>query len=529
VLVANAGHGRKEIRKAILDVRAADKDVYCYVETVTSGLYLLASSATRLSIVPTGEVSLVGIHMEHAYYKNLLDKLHLEADMEHIGEYKSAAEPLIRTGPSPEADEMHNWLLEDLYNQLVDGIAESRGMAPEKVKELIDNGPYIAERALEAKLVDAVEYKQEFIANIKQKHGKSTRFTRNYGVQEGPDVDFSNPFAMFEAIGRMMKGETETDKPVVAIVYAEGMIIDGPSRQGMFGSNAVGSTTLSRELDKAREDEKVKAVVLRIDSPGGSSMASEIIWHAAKLLGEKKPLIVSMGNVAASGGYYIACCADTIYADPGTITGSIGVLGGKLVTKGLWDWVGVSFHENKRGRNSDLFTSNRKFDDKQREIVRQQMQDVYTVFTRRVTDGRGKKLADDIEKLARGRAYTGQIALAKGLVDKLGGLDEAIVYAAEKAKIKDYQIRILPKPKNIMDVFKQSLSKDDDNDLRLQTGAAAGPLTMKAMQVLSPAIEQIDPARAKLVARFLMSLDALTKETVLTVMPDEFLINGMGW
>lgn len=520
----------QELREAVLRLRAADKDVYCHVESVETGAYLLATAASRLSIVPTGEIGLKGLYGEGAYLKKLLDKIHVEADFEHIGEFKSAAEPLMREGPSKEAEEEQNWLVDDLFTQMVDIVAKGRDMTPERVKALIDDGPYLAERALKAKLVDAVEYRDEFLKEIEKRYGKSAKLTKNYGGKKGPEIDFSNPFAIFKVLGEMMRGAEEGEKAAIGVVYVDGMIVSGKSQDQFFGSRIAGSTTIRAAFDKARKDDKIKAVVLRVDSPGGSALASEVMWRAARQCAKVKPLVVSMGDVAASGGYYVSMAGDTIFCDPGTITGSIGVVGGKLVTKGLWDWAGVSFHEIKRGQNADLFNSNRKWDDRERAVIVREMQDVYDVFTGHVKESRGKRLKDDIEKLARGRVYTGHLAMAKGLVDRMGGLEDAIKFAADEANISEYDIRVLPKPKTFLDLFMHGLGADEDGD---DTGAVVAarqwPIATPGMEMLAPVLKQLGAARAKMIARFLMRLDLLGREHVLTVLPTEMLVNGMGW
>ncbi len=521
----------QELREAILRLRAADKDVYCHIESAESGEYLLAAAATRLSIVPTGEIGLVGLYSESPYIKPLLDKIRVEADMEHIGEYKGAAEPLMRDGPSDEAREQMNWLLDDIYAQMIDGVARGRSLPADQVRKLIDEGPYTAACALEAKLVDAVEYRDEFMKHVEKKYGKTAKLVRNYGGPKGPDLDFSNPFAIFKLLGEMMQQVKEGDKPAVAVVYIDGMIVSGRSEDSLFGSSTVGSTTIRAVLDKARKDENVKAIVLRVNSPGGSALASEIMWHAAKLCAKEKPLVVSMGNVAASGGYYVSVAAGTIFADPGTITGSIGIVGGKIVTKGLWDWAGINFYEYKRGQNADLFNSNRKWDDRERAIVRRHMEEVYDVFTAHVKEGRGQNLKDDIEKLARGRVYTGRQAKEKGLIDRLGGLDDAVKFAAEQASITDYDVRVLPRPKNFIELLMKGLGVDEDEEgaFGVRATARQWPITGPAMQMLAPAIQQISPARARMITRFLLRLDMLRRERAITVLPTEMLIGGMGW
>jgi len=511
----------QELREALLKVRAADKDVYCHLESATTPQYLLATTANRLSIVPTGEILLMGLYSESPFLKGLLDKIRVQADFEHIGAYKGAAEPLTREAPSPELQQQIDWLLDDYYAQIVETIAKARGLEPERVKELIDQGPFTAEQALAARLVDAVEYRDEFVKAVETKY-RAARIVRNYGGKKGPELDLSNPFAVFKILGDLMKGPQEAEKPVIALVYVEGMIIPGRSEDDLFGIRSAGSTTIRTALENVRKDDKVKAVVLRVDSPGGSALASEIIWHAARLCGQQKPLVVSMGNVAASGGYYVSVGADTIFADPGTLTGSIGVVGGKLVTKGLWDWAGVNFHETKRGRNADLFNSNRRWDDRERAVIRRMMEEIYAVFTNHVKEGRQGKLTEDMDRIAGGRVYTGRQAKSKGLVDRIGGLADAIKFAADRANVSEYEIRVVPRPKNFLDLFMRSLGAEEDDVVRL-TGTR-WPITAPAMQALAPMLAAAEPARVRAVVRTLMRLDLLCREGVLAVMPAELMI-----
>jgi protease-4 len=478
-------------------------------------------------MVPTGDLFLLGLHGESVYLKGLLDKINCQADMEHIGEYKSASETLTRTAPSPEAAEMSNWLFDSLYEEIVKGIAASRQMTEERVREVIDIGAFTAESGLEAKLIDAVEHRQAFLRDVTERYGPTAKIVKHYGRDKGPEIDTSSPFGFFSFFNELMQGVQPSFKPAVAVVYAEGLIIPGRSQESLFGGNVMGSTTLRAALDKARKDDSIKAVVLRIDSPGGSATASEIIYDAGRRVAEDKPFIVSMGNVAGSGGYYIAAGAHTIFAEPMTITGSIGVVGGKVVTKGLWDKLGVTSSEYNRGANADMLASNRPFTDAQRQRIRDWMSSIYATFTERVTTGRGDRLAEPIEKIARGRVFTGAQAVRNGLVDKLGGLDDAIRFAAGEAKIGDYDVRVLPKPKTFIDLLMEGFGMgggdDDEVSTKLQPLGSASPL----LQNLWPLLRQADPQRAAALARMLLRIELLRSGpggAVLTVMPGELLI-----
>ncbi|GMV96405.1 MAG: putative protease IV SppA [Phycisphaerae bacterium] len=518
----------QELRQALKDLRSADKEAYVYLEEASGGLYQLAAAGSKLVMSPTGTLDLTGLHAEQTYFKGLLDKIGVVADFEHVGAYKGAGEPFTRTEPSPEAREMMEWLFKDLFDQMVTGIAESRQMTPEHVRELIDAGPYTAKEALKAKLIDETAYVEDFVRTLRRRYGENVKFVYNYGARKGPEIDLSNPFAFFKIFSEAMQPGKTAAKPAIGIVYLDGMIMTGKTEPGFFGpSGLVGSTTIRRVLNKARDDDSIKAVVFRVDSPGGSALASDIIWNAARELSARKPLVVSMGNVAASGGYYVSMGAKTIFADPATLTGSIGVVGGKLVTKGLWDWAGVSFHEYSYGKNADLMNSNRKWDDRQRAIMRKYMEDIYGEFTDRVRKGRGDRLKKDLEELAGGRVYTGKQALALGLVDKLGGLQDAVKFAAAGANLSDYDIRLLPEKKNFIDLLMKSLmgQSPEDEEVAVQALPRLGwTLQASAVRELLPALRQMDPFKARAVIRSLMRIELLAREGTLMVLPAEITV-----
>lgn len=521
----------QELRAAIADLRAADKEVYCYLEEARAGTYALATAASKIVMAPTGELDLTGVDVQQVYFKNLMDKIHVEADIEHIGAYKGAGEPFTRTGPTPEAKEMTEWLIKDIFDQLVEMIAKGRQLSPEDVRAIIDRGPYLARDAKEAKLVDQIAYAEDFTADLKKRYGQELTLDHEYGGKKGPELDFSNIFSMFKSFGEIMAKASATGKPEVAIIYVDGMIVTGKAEDGIFGSSGqAASTTLRRTIGKAAEDDNVKAVVLRVDSPGGSALASDIIWHATQLLKGKKPLVVSMGNVAASGGYYVSCGAATIFADPATITGSIGVLGGKLVTSGLWNWLGLTFDETKFGKNADLYSTHQKFTDEQRALVRKYMQEIYGEFTDRVKKGRGDKLKKDLDQIAGGRVYTGRQAQALGLVDKLGGMEDAIKFAASEASVSDYQVKEMPESRNFIELLVESLTgeKKEKDSQQLDSGMRGLPLgwTAKApgIQEMLPMLQRLDPETFKLVARSLMRIEMLGSERVMLVTPAEIVI-----
>ena len=339
----------EELHAEIRKFAAVDKEVYVHADFLTTRSYALASSASRVSIVPTGLIWLTGLYGEAPYLKGLLDKLGVKADFEQLEEYKSAGEMFMRSEPSPQAAEMIDWLLDGIYDGLIRLIAEGRQLKPQQVRDLIDRGPFIAEDALKAGLIDAIEHRQDFIAGIKQRHGDDVEIAFDYGKNDVPE-SFMEIWS--EMMQMFMGGpdEKKYTEPSVAIVYVEGEILPGSPQASPFGTaSGAFSTPIRKALDTAAKDDSVKAVVLRVDSPGGSAFASEVILDATRRVAAKKPLIVSMGNVAGSGGYYVTCAAKTIFAGSGTQTGSIGVVSGKLVTTGGWDKLGVNWDPRQRG------------------------------------------------------------------------------------------------------------------------------------------------------------------------------------
>jgi protease-4 len=520
----------EEVRKSIANLRAAGKEVYSHADSVNMVEYVMLSNVTRLSATPTSDLWLGGIHAEQPYLRGLLDKLGVEPDYMTNGAYKSAAELFMRTGPSKEADEMMNWLLDGIYGSWVNAIAEGRKISAEQAKQKIDGGLYTAERAKEAGLFDAVEHRQDFEAMLRQKFGADVTFDRKYGKPAGEKMDFSSPMAAFKIWGEILSGgkKKRPTGPSVGVVYVEGMIVPGANEPSLFGATLAASSDIRRALDKAAEDDTVKAVVLRIDSPGGSATASEIILDATKRVKAKKPFVVSMGNVAGSGGYYVACGADTIFADENTITGSIGVVGGKMVTTPMWGKIGITFKEYDRGKNAGLLAGSHKFTDDQRTQLKTYMTEVYDVFKGHVTTARGTRLKKPVEELAGGRVYTGKQALELGLVDQIGSFDDAVKFVAKQANLGDkYDVRVIPEPKNFLEMLAAGMSgqTSEDEGKHVSAGGRAGirvPAggTGSITELAMPYLQQLDPARVRTVRSALQRLDLMREEGVILAMPE---------
>lgn len=501
-----------EIRTEMRKLAAADKEVYVTVDSLSTKGYALASGATHINVTPTGSVNLIGLHSRRAYLKGLLDMVGVHADFIHIGDFKTAAETITRDGPSEEAVRMNDWLYDSLYGAIVTMIAEGRSITTDKVRDLINSGPYLAREALAVGLIDSVEHQQDFVSRIKAMHGA---IRANYGgTNENPFSDLpEDPFGMFLEVVKMFKGkpmQAAMSGNAIAIINVEGAIRSGDQKFGLFGA-APGafSRTIRRALDQAAGDPSVKAVVLRVNSPGGSALASEVIWSAASKLAKVKPLIVSMGDVAASGGYYVAAPGRTIFVEPTTITGSIGVVGGKFVTTEGWSRLHVSWHTTQRGEHAGIYSSALPFSDSERELVRGQMETIYAIFKSRVVEGRGDRLSKPIDEIAGGRVYTGSQAIDLGLADKLGGVQDAIKAAAKAAGVGDYVVVTLPAP---MSLF-QAMYGGQDGGLSLKAAGMRSP----AVQALLDGMAKIDPDGSAAVAATLGALDIIAEEKVATI------------
>jgi protease-4 len=521
----------EELRQLMAQIRDAGKEIYTHADSLSMREYVLLSGASRISVVPTGNLWIAGLHGESPYLRGLLDLLGVKPDFLTCGKYKSAAEIFMRYEPSPEADQMQNWLLDGLFETYVKLIAKGRKVDEAQVRSWIDAGLYTADKAKAAGLIDAVEHRQDFEAMLKDKFGKDIVFDKKYGAKKQPTPDFSSPLGVFKFWGELLS-ETQkkkTGKNAVAIVYVNGAIElgDGKFSPLSGGTSGAFSTPIRKALDDAAADDSIKAVVLRVDSPGGSAVASEIILNATKRVKAKKPFVVSMGDVAGSGGYYVSCGADVIFADESTITGSIGVVSGKLVTTGMWNKIGIHFKGYKRGENAAMLSSSEVFSKEERQRMQAFMDEIYEVFKGHVIAIRGKKLTKPIDDLAGGRVYTGDQALKLGLVDKIGTLQDAIEYVAAEAKLKDkeYDIRVVPEKKNFLEQLIEEASggKDEPHKLGLAARRVAGGDQMNLVDLALPYLKGMDPERVGMVKAALHRLQLIQKEGAVLMMPEMML------
>jgi len=426
----------QEIRELLQGVTKAGKWTAAYMDTAgefTPGnsVYFLASACDEISLNPAGDVNLIGFSVRSPFIRGTLDKLEIKPEFPGRGAYKTARFMYTKKDFTPEAREMMGWLLGSLEDQLVGGVASGREMKTETVKELMDRGPLSADEALKAGLVDDLEDWYSFSERLKKK--------------AGGDPDFVSLTAYLKTHRRPVTG------PRIAVITAVGAIARGRSGREanpLFGGDRMGSETIAKAWRKVRKTSSIKAVVFRIESPGGSAVASEIIRQEMARTAEKVPVVVSMANYAASGGYWITCGAQKIVADPGTITASIGVFGGHLNMDGFWrDKLGVTFGRLDSNRSSDIYGGLEDWTDEQRAIVNRMLDRIYDRFTGLVAESR-KMTPEQVDAMGRGRVFTGKQALEKGLVDGLGGFDEAVVQAKKLAGISpETAVRLVDYPK----------------------------------------------------------------------------------
>lgn len=461
-----------ELTQAIKRVQANGKKVYAHLESAIATQYLLASACDEVIMPESGMILIPGIRAEFGFYKNLLDKLGIEADFIHMGESKGAAEPLTRTDMSEPVRKNRTAMLDDLFDQMVTQIAANRHLKVEEVRKFIDKGLLTPSDAKEAGLIDHVVYPDTLRERLASEYeADKLVYVINYAKKK-IDTDFSGPMGFMKLFNLMLGGGDKSggkgDK--VAVVYAVGSIVPGKSQDDPLMGQIMGSDTIVKALKEANDDERVKAIVLRVNSPGGSSLASDLIWRQTQII--EKPIIASMGDIAASGGYYISMGADKIIAEPGTITGSIGVVGGKLKMADMYDKIGLTTEIISRGKNSGLFTTMDKFTKSERAAVMTMMEDVYVQFTSKAAEGR-KLEPEKLLELAGGKIYTGRDAKRVGLVDELGTLEDAILAAKQLAGIDtdaETKLKILPKPEN---PFEQIFGIDKDQEKEVSLAARA--------------------------------------------------------
>ncbi|RWU08212.1 signal peptide peptidase SppA [Pedobacter chitinilyticus] len=444
VMAPNAGMATLlEVRNAILDFKTSKKPVIAYSEVYSQGAYYLASAASKVYLNPEGDLEFKGFSANLMFFKGALDKLGVEPQIIRVGNYKSAVEPFINTKMSDYNRQQVSVYVNGLYQTFLAGISESRKLSTDSLFQIANQLKIQAPNdALTHKMVDGLKYKDEVLDELRNITGKGKK-------------DDINSITINDYIKDLPSQGDIASKNKVAVIYANGEIIGGEG-----SDEQIGSERISRAIRKARLDEDVKAIVLRVNSGGGSALASDVIWREIELSKKIKPVIASFGDVAASGGYYIGCAADSIFVQPNTITGSIGVFGMFFNAQKLMnEKLGITFDGVKTGQYADIMSANRPMTPAERLILQRGVNNIYNTFITKVANGR-KKTKAQIDSLGGGRVWTGKDAVTNGLADRIGSFGDAISSAAKKAKLKDYKVVEYPEK---IDPIKEFLGAAKDN------------------------------------------------------------------
>jgi len=436
------GMARAEaIRRRILDLREKGKHIFVYLEGGGNIEYSISSAASEVYLAPWSVLNLIGLKVEAVFLRDTLEMLGIDAQLTGIGEYKSAVETFTKNSMSEPHRIMLDSIIEDLYKQFIENISIGRGLESNNIKNLIDAGPFTAQEAFQRGLIDNLGYKDDLEGNIQEKLDTPIKKIRGESLLK---------ILNFKDFVRNLVGRFKRDRSIIAILSDSGIITHGESK-GSGAAKTLGSKTITRTLTRIAKDKNVKAIIIRILSPGGSGISSDLIRHQIKVISERKPVIVSMSDVAASGGYLIALGARKIVAEPSTLTGSIGVIGGKFNLERLYKRIGVIKESVVRGKNALIYSSFKGFTSEEDEYLTKIMRSMYEQFVKLVSEHRGIEL-ETASGLAKGRVWTGRQAKENSLVDELGGLEEAIRLAKREAGIPDDQdtlIRFISKPKGI--------------------------------------------------------------------------------
>ncbi|HEV2826964.1 MAG TPA: signal peptide peptidase SppA [Pyrinomonadaceae bacterium] len=495
--MSGAGWGKsEEIRDAIADFRSSGKPVYAYMEFGMNKEYYIASACDKIYLAPPGELFITGLAADVMFFRGSLDKLGIYPDIFQIGKYKSVGDTFTRKDMSDAHREFMNSLLDDLFNRYIEAIATGRGKTADQVRAIIDDAPYGAAKAKEVGLIDGAEYRDDLEKQLKT----------NLGYKESDPLRVVKSSEYSEVAPESL-GLNEGEK--IAVIYATGDIGSGQSENSPTGNQSIGSDTLSKAINDARDDKTIKAIVIRVDSPGGSGLASDVIWHAVDAAKQKKPVVISMGDVAASGGYYISASANKIIAQPSTITGSIGVVAGKPVMRGFYDWLGISNEYILRGKNAGMFRETEKFSDDERVKFEDWIKTTYyNDFIPKVAKGRNKDAAY-VDSVGQGRVWTGFQGKERGLVDEFGGLDRAVEVAKDLAKIpKDKGVHrvILPYPRTFI---QELLSQGNESQVKT-----------RQQEALMAAL----PDDARRAVRYMALLDRMKSGESMLLMPFDLRI-----
>jgi len=497
----------QELGGLFSNLRKAGKRVAIYASEFDTNTYILATFADTIIMPENGEVLIPGAGLQMVFFAGALEKLNMSADFVQVGKFKGAEEPYTRKSASPEYRAQIEKLVDGMYQQIIATIAKNRPNLDEAaVKKAVDEAWFSGKRAKAMGLVDQTINRDKLDKWVESQFPTGATLVDDYGQPKKKSVDMDSPFAILSLLGSSEKPKTSS-APAIAVLYATGEIVgDTPGAEDSTTNVTPG--TIRKAVQKALDDTHVRAIVLRVDSPGGSAAASDEIWAVLKEADKKKPITVSMGQLAASGGYYISCAGRSIMADPATITGSIGVVGGKVVIKGALDWAGINIEAVDRGQHAEMLSMLRPFTDEERVFVRKSMEEVYGTFESRVTAARGEKVAK-LEEVAQGRLFTGIQAKAVGLVDEVGTLNDAIKAAAKTAGLgENYQVLTLPESKSLMDILRDGFLSESMPPIKgLKVDAAESMLASLPDEIREPT------------RRAMRMLKMMQQEKVLMAMP----------
>ncbi len=427
----------QELHADIEQFRKSGKPVYAYLKSPGTKDYYLATAASRIYLSPEDLLNLKGLRFELMYFRRTLDKLGVQVDVEHAGKYKDFGDMFTRSSMSPETREVYTGVLDDLYGNLLQTIATGRKKTTEQVKAIIDNGPFLSSQALANGLVDDVKFEDEMYGDLKN-------------ALKGGEIKAVSSREYYKVLDSSLG---LGGKQRIAFITGEGDITRGDPES--TSENGIESEHFNKILKKVQNDSSIKAVIVRIDSPGGESTASDDMWRAMNQLSRKKPMVISMSDTAASGGYYMAMTGDPIVAYPGTLTGSIGVVFGKPNLHGLYDKLGIDKESLSRGRFARIDSDYQSLDEAERQKLREGIDDSYRSFVSKVATAR-KRTFQEIEPLAQGRVWVGDQAKGNGLVDELGGIDKAIELVKQRANIpakEGVTLVVFPPKRNILDLL----------------------------------------------------------------------------
>lgn len=506
------------IYKELNALRKSGKTVITFAQSYSTAHYVLASAGNIIAMQNKGSVELMGMHLEEMYLGGLMKKLGVEPNFIQIGKYKGASEQMTRKGPSDAWSQNMDGLLDGMYGSMIQRIADGRGQTTAQIEAMMAKSWMLDDKGLlKAGIIDRL-CSRDLREVTEVEFGKKFTWDKQMGSAPADGMDAAiaaNPMMMIAAL--MQDPVTATTGPTIKVIHANGAIISGDSSFGdsMFGGESIGSRTIGEQLRDALKDDNVKGIVLRLDSPGGSALASEVMWQAIREFGESKPIVCSVGSMAASGGYYLASACDEILIEPRAIVGSIGVVAGKLNLKGLYDLVGISVHTRSRGPNAALLSTVENFTDEERKQLKSAMQMVYDQFRDRVAIGRGARLKD-LDAVDEGMLFTGEQAVKSGMADQIGGLDDAIALVAKRADMEEgsYAIMELPHPISLMTYVESMFSG----------GGMLGLSSPQHAATFSAAKQLVGDAAWTQITRSMHGLTLLHEEKVLVLMPQAIVV-----